>query len=96
MKKRLISLVALLLPVMMMANPTSGLSEEFYYYLHNVWYGKYAASNGDVVVPMAKAEADPFLWQVVKNEDGTVSLVNKATGTSAYPVAQEGDQVIKL
>ena len=96
MKKRLISLVALLLPVMMMANHASGLSEEHYYYLRNVWFGHYAASSGDAVVPMNRAEAAPFLWQVVKNEDGTVNLINKATGTAAYVAAAEADQAVKL
>ena len=93
MRKLLISLAALLLPACIMAQ---NLSEEYYYYLRNVWYGKYAASNIDAVVPMEKAEADAFLWQVVKNEDGTANLINKATGTAAYVNASAADQSVKL
>ena len=78
------------------ATPAIDLSEEHYYYLRNVWYGKYAASSGDIVIPMEKAEADPYLWQAVKNEDGTFNIINKATGTAAYPTTHNGDQAIKL
>ena len=76
--------------------PSIDLSEEYYYYLRNVWYGKYAASSGESVIPMEKSEAAPYLWQVVKNDDGTVNLINKATGTAAYVDASAADQPVKL
>lgn len=78
------------------ATPAIDISEEHYYYLRNVWYGKYAASSGDIVIPMEKAEADPYLWQAVKNEDGTFNIINKATGTAAYVDASAADQPVKL
>ena len=77
-------------------NPAEDLSEDYYYYLRNMWYGKYAASNGNTVMPMDKAEDALFLWQVVKNEDGTVNLINKATGTAAYVAEAATDQLVKL
>jgi hypothetical protein len=36
------------------------------------------------------------LWQVVKRPGGAVYLINKATGTAAYPATHNGDQAIKL
>ena len=78
--------------------PDLGLSDEYYYYLYSSFFGgKYAASNGNDVKPMSKVEgADQYLWQLVKNTDGTVALINKATGTAAYPTTQGADQVVKL
>ena len=76
--------------------PDLGLSEEYYYYLRNVWFGKYAAGSGDLVIPMEKSEAAPYLWRVVKQADGTVYLINKSTDKAAYPTSHNGDQAIKL
>ena len=75
-----------------------GLSEEYYYYLRNVWFGKYAAydSSNSIVAPKDKAEGDNYLWSVVKRPGGAVYLVNKATGTAAYPTAYNGEQGIKV
>ena len=80
------------------AVPDLGLSEEYYYYLYsNFFNGKYAASASDAVVPSSKVDGDArFLWQVKKNADGTVALINKATGTAAYPTTQGADQVVKV
>ena len=78
--------------------PDLGLSDEYYYYLYSSFFGgKYAASNGNDVKPMNKVDdADEYLWQLVKNTDGTVALINKATGTAAYPTTQGADQVVRL
>ena len=78
--------------------PDLGLSDEYYYYLYNSFFnGRYAASSGNDVKPMTKVDgADQYLWQLVKNADGTVALINKATGTAAYPTTQGADQVVKL
>ena len=92
MKKLLTGLVALALPVLLTAQD---VSEDYYYYLRNVWSGSYAASNGNTVIPLDKSEAAPYLWRVKKQTDGTVYLINKATGTAAYPT-EGGDQAIKL
>lgn len=74
------------------------LSEEYYYYLCNVWFGKYAAydSNNSLVAPKDKAEGDHFLWSIVKRPGGAIYLINKATGTAAYPAANGNEQAIKL
>jgi hypothetical protein len=74
------------------------LSEEYYYYIRNVWFGKYAAydSSSNLVTPKDKGESDNYLWSVVKQPGGTVYLINKATGTAAYPTSHNGDQAIKL
>ena len=74
------------------------LSEDYYYYIHNVWFGKYAAvntSNNTVNHQSGKATDDNYLWQVVKRPGGVVYLINKATGTAAYP-ASDSDQTIKV
>ena len=76
------------------------LSEEFYYYLYNPYFdGKYAASasSGNSVVPGNKVDGDGrFLWSIEKQDNGTVVLRNKATGTAAYPSVDAADGVIKL
>jgi hypothetical protein len=75
------------------------LDEGYYYYLRNVWFGKYAAydSNSGTVVHQAnKGEGDNFLWSVVKRPGGAVYLVNKATGTAACPSAEAEGATIKL
>ena len=96
-KKLFTWLVALALPALMMAQSVSeDLSEDCYYYLKNVWSGAYAASSGDAVIPLDKAETDSYLWRVEKQDDGTVYLINKATGTAAYPTEAVEDGAIKL
>lgn len=75
-----------------------GLSEDCYYYLRNIWFSKYAAysSSNSNVVPLAKGDGDEFLWSIVKNNDGTIKLYNKASGTAAY-IASSGDgQTVKV
>ena len=74
------------------------LSEDYYYYLRNVWFGKYAAYNNasQMVAPMDKADGDHFLWSIVKRPGGAIYLINKATGTAAYPAANGNEQAIKL
>ena len=80
------------------STPSLNFSEEYYYNLRNVWSGKYAAASGvgNEVVPAAKDESDEFLWSIENQEDGTVYLINKATGTSAYIESSSEGQVIKL
>ena len=74
------------------------LEEGYYYYLRNVWFGKYAAydSQKDIVASMDKGNGDHYLWSVVKRPGGVINLYNKATGEAAYPVAHDGEQAIKL
>ena len=74
-----------------------GLSEDYYYYIHNLWFGKYAGYNSSTktVSPLDKSTNDNMLWSFVKNPDGTVYIYNKATGTAAYPTAYNGETAIK-
>ena len=77
------------------------ISEDYYYYISNAykdWTGKYAAYDAanDIVTTMAQGSADHFLWQVKKQPGGKVLLINKATGTAAYPASHDGVQAIKL
>lgn len=74
------------------------LSEDYYYYIYNVWFGKYAGynSSSNIVAPLTKSNNDNMLWSIVKNNDGTIYIYNKATGTAAYPTAHSGEQAIKL
>ena len=74
------------------------LSEEHYYYIHNIWFGGYAGynSNSNVVSPLDKSNSDNILWSIVKKPNGQVYIYNKATGTAAYPAAYNGEQGVKL
>ena len=97
MKKLLLSALTALICLGAVAQ---NLSEEYYYYLYSPYFtGKYAASesNGKNVVPVNKAEGDAhLLWSIEKQDNGTVVLRNKATGTAAYPSVDAADGVIKL
>ena len=75
------------------------LDEGYYYHLRNVWFNKYAAYNNSsksVVHQASKSNSDSYLWRVVKQADGTIYLINKATGTAAYPASEAAEAVIKL
>ena len=74
------------------------LSEEYYYYIHNIWFGGYAGynSNSNVVSPLDKSNSDNILWSIVKKTNGQVYIYNKATGTAAYPTAYNDEQGVKL
>ena len=45
---------------------------------------------------MDKTDDDHFLWSIVKRPGGVIYLINKATGTAAYPTAHSGETAIKL
>ena len=74
------------------------LKEDTYYYLRNVWFGKYAAANvsSNLVVPADKSEADRFLWRIEKKNNGKIVIYNKATETAAYPTAHSGETAVKV
>lgn len=77
------------------------LSENYYYYIRNAykdWSNYYAAYDdaSGQVVPKTKGNGDDFLWSITKHADGGCSLINKATGTAAYPTAEAEDGKIKL
>lgn len=76
----------------------SGLSEEYYYLIRNAYHtGKYAAGNtSNQVVPADAGNTDYYKWQIKKNSDGTVRLINKGTGTAAYVSSDASDQAVRL
>ena len=68
-----------------------------YYYIRNGHFTNYYAAvntSNNVVAPLAKSTADNFLWQIVKNVDGTVKIYNKACGECAYIKSNADDQTI--
>ena len=74
------------------------LKENCYYYIHNLWFGKYAASttSSTLVVNADKSNADRLLWRFEKKANGKIVIYNKATETAAYPEAHSGETAIKL
>ena len=74
------------------------LREDCYYYIHNLWFGKYAASttSSTLVVNADKSNADRLLWRFEKKANGKIVIYNKATETAAYPEAHSGETAIKL
>ena len=74
------------------------LSEDYYYYIRNVWFGKYAGYNATnkIVSPQTKSTHDKMLWSIKKLPDGKVYIYNKSTGTATYPTAYNNEQAIKL
>ena len=57
----------------------TSLEDGVYYYIQNVYFSDYfAAINGNNVAARKLDEQDSqFLWQVIKNDDGTILLKNK-------------------
>lgn len=76
----------------------SGLSEDYYYLIRNGYHtGKYAIGNSsNQVIPADAGNTDFYKWQIKKNADGTVSLINKGTGTAAYVNSDNSDQRVLL
>jgi hypothetical protein len=81
----------------------TGVADSFdpghYYRIHNVWFSQYYATantSSNQVEPKTKNNDDTQLWQVVKNNDATVVLINKATQTAAYISSDATDQMVRL
>ena len=75
------------------------LSEGHYYYIRNVWFGRYAkynTSDRGLGVSSAKSEDDTYLWRIKKNDDGTVFIYSKKTETAAYLASNAVDQKVKV
>ena len=73
------------------------LDTTVYYYIRNGYFtDKYAALNtsNSQVEPKAKGTGDNYLWSIVKNNDGTVYIYNKANGKSAYINSNTDDQKV--
>ena len=78
---------------------SQSLSEEYYYYIRNVWFGKYAqykSADKSVGISSSKSEDDTYLWRIKKNTDGTVFIYSKKTQTAAYLASNAVDQKVKV
>lgn len=78
---------------------SQSLSEDCYYYIRNVWFGKYAqykSSDKSVGISSSKSEDDTYLWRIKKNTDGTVFIYSKKTQTAAYLTSNAVDQKVKV
>ena len=78
---------------------SQSLSEECYYYIRNVWFGKYAqykSADKSVGISSSKSEDDTYLWRIKKNTDGTVFIYSKKTQTAAYLTSNAVDQKVKV
>ena len=78
---------------------SQSLSEECYYYIRNVWFGRYAkytSSDKSVGISTSKAETDNFLWRIKKNSNGTVHIYNKKTESGAYISSNAIDQKVMI
>lgn len=80
---------------------SSVLSESHYYYIRNAYpdftsyYAVYNSSNNRVE-PKTSGTTDNYLWKIKKNNDGTVTIYNKDSGTSAYIDNDAEDQTVKV
>lgn len=62
------------------------IDSKYYYMIQNAWNtDRYAYDNGKGAILPGKGTTDRFLWEIRKNADNTVTIVNKATGK--YPCA---------
>ena len=78
---------------------SQSLSEDCYYYIRNVWFGKYAqykSSDKSVGISSSKSEDDTYLWRIKKNADATVFIYSKKTQTAAYLTSNAVDQKVKV
>ena len=78
---------------------SQSLSEDCYYYIRNVWFGKYAqykSADKSVGISSSKSEDDTYLWRIKKNTDGTVFIYNKKTETAAYLTSNAVDQKVMV
>ena len=83
--------------------PRASLLDEYdgneYYYIRNGHFTNYYAaynSSNNQVVPMTKGSGDEYLWQIMKNSDGTACLYNKAADAAAYIESDAAGQVVKV
>lgn len=81
------------------ASYADNLREDCHYYIVNAYHtSKYARANtssGQVVPASLSAGNDTFRWRFRKNRNGTVTIINKATGTGAYIESDAADQTVR-
>ena len=70
-----------------------------YYYIRNAYFtNHYAAMNRSTkrVEPKSKNTSDNYLWSFDKNDDGSVRIYNKLSGTAAYISKESDDQPLMV
>lgn len=81
------------------ASYADNLREDCHYYISNAYHtSKYAradVASAKVVPADLSAGNDTFRWRFQKNKNGTVSIINKSTGTGAYIESDAADQTVK-
>ena len=62
------------------------LDESAYYFIQNAYFTNFYAnaSNNKVTVMKLNKENNAFFWQIIKNNDGSVAIVNKGKNMYAY------------
>ena len=73
----------------------------FYYLIRNAYFTDYYAVTNAAgnLVTHAKLTTDPddtYLWSFTRNDDGTVTIANKHTGTTAFTASDAEDQRVRL
>ena len=79
--------------------PLDLIDPAYYYLIRNAYFDTYYAAvnaNTNGVLPKTLADGDAFRWRLEKHEDGTVSLINKATETPAYVTSDADEQRLKV
>ena len=78
-----------------------GYDLSYYYLIRNAYHNDYyavanTAGNGVVHNKLSGERDDTFLWAFQLNDDGTVSISNKKTGTTAFTASNAEDQRVRL
>ena len=79
--------------------PLDLIDPAYYYLIRNVYFDTYYASvnpNTNGVLPKTLADGDTFRWRIDKHDDGTVTIINKATSTPAYVASDAEEQRVKV
>lgn len=80
-------------------DPYYTIDTSYYYNIRNAYFTNYyAAANtsGNGILPKSFSSDNRFKWYFVKNDDGTVRIVNKQTQTSAYVASSVEEQRLQL
>lgn len=75
------------------------IDTNIYYYIRSAYFTNYYAalnSSNNQVSPKTKGTTDNYLWNFVKNSDGTVYIYNKANGKAAYISNNSDDQKVMV
>lgn len=80
-------------------DPYYTIDTSYYYNIRNAYFTTYYASantSGNGILPKSLSSNDRFKWFFVKNDDGTVGILNKQTQTPAYVASSVEEQRLQL